>query len=135
MIQRIQTIYLAIAVILVISFTFTPTFSEGLLFPQKWLTFLLTGALTFSGTLSLISIFLYNNRQRQSKIVLFAMFGMVIALGTSLGIFLSVGTPDFNSFTEILGTILLLLGWIFLFMARKAIQKDEKLIKSMDRIR
>lgn len=135
MIQRIQTVYLALSVIFVISFLFTPTFSEAFLYPHKWLSFLLSGSLAFSGTISLIAIFLYNNRLRQSSLVLYGMVAIIIGLGSSLGIFMSTGSPDFTNLADISGSVLLFLGWICQFLARKAIQKDEQLVKSMDRIR
>lgn len=135
MIQRIQTIYMVLSVILIISFTFTPSFTEGVLFPLKWLSFLLTLSLTVSGTLSLLSIFFYKKRPLQSKLILIAMICLVIALASSIATYISSGIPDFKIFGDYVGIILLLIGWISLLLARMGIIKDEKLIKSMDRIR
>ncbi len=135
MIQRIQTVFLALVLLFNIGFVFTPLFAEALAFPNDWLIFLLAGALTLSSVLSLLAIFQYKNRKLQSKNVLLAMIGQVIALGTAAGILFSMGAWDTGSIGEIGSALLLLIGWICQLLANRAIKKDEKLIKSMDRIR
>lgn len=135
MIQRIQTVFLLLVLLLNIGFLFTPLFAEAMAYPNDWLLFLITGSLTLSSVLSLLAIFQYKNRKLQSKNVLISMIGQVTALGSAAGILFSLGAINTGALGEIGSILLLLLGWICQFLANRAIKKDEELIKSMDRIR
>ncbi|HLK28805.1 MAG TPA: DUF4293 domain-containing protein [Puia sp.] len=79
---------------------------------------------------ALISVFLYKNRKLQLRIVLASL---VVSL---LNIFLYYrGTQKFADGTYSLTAIFALLIPIFLLLAAMGIYKDEKLVKSMDRLR
>jgi len=138
MIQRIQTIWLLLAAVFA-AVTFRFPFYTG-----DWLkdnlpgpidlnarTTIWLGILTvLAGAIAFVNIFLFDNRKLQLKLCWLGIFVTVILL--------VVYFLELNNFTS--GTIAL---WcIFHFailamyiMAARGIWKDEKLIKSMDRLR
>ena len=130
MIQRVQSLFLFFAAIssLVILF-YAPVFikPEGELVLIKDLQypalFLLLSAL-----LSIYSIFLFRNRLKQLKVVSFARSAITISF------FLLIFTRDEINETYY-GGALLMLPYIVLFLSAYFIKKDEKLVRSADRIR
>ncbi len=135
MIQRIQTLFLFLVLPVNIGFVFTPMFSHAMLDPSGWLSNGLMAALLFSMALSLYSIFLFRNRQNQMRWVKRAMLFQLIAIGMVIGIFFTVGRIGLNLYQEALSLALLVGGLIFQYLALHFINKDEHLVKSMDRIR
>ena len=113
MIQRIQTIYLLLAVVvLVVGCVFEPMgYNKGL-----------TGGMAF---LTLAVVFLYKNRPTQEKLC-----AVLMAIGIVYYIALAVIHPILQWYT-----VMPMVAVLFLFLARKGIIKDEKLVKSLDRIR
>jgi hypothetical protein len=94
---------------------------------------LLMGAFSLAGVLLLVVVFLYKNRPLQMKLSLVAV--VVVLIGLGYGVFLwlndlaaKVATPDFGVVLPVLAIILALLG-------RRYVQKDEKLVRSADRLR
>jgi hypothetical protein len=157
MIQRIQTVYLAIAAIALAVAFFFPVMSfinQG----QIWLEVYLKGfqdnsspALGLNKLLLLplqllnaivivmagVSIFLYKNRKMQMRVV---RLGIVLILVVVALIFFYFGNilgkatstiPDFNH-TSI---YLILVALVMFVMANRSIQKDDKLVRSADRLR
>jgi hypothetical protein len=114
MIQRIQTVYLLLAVL---AFTTGAVLSAG-----ELLACLVQGVLA---AMSVGIVFLYKQRPTQAMCCVLAM-GVVVAFY----ILLAVRQPLLNWYAA-----LPLVGTILLFLARKAILKDEKLVRSLDRIR
>src|SRR5699024_4419011 len=84
---------------------------------------------------SIISIFLYQNRDMQIKLTSVSAIFQVISLGWGVGIFISLGGFGTFLWDEGLGVLFLLIAVIAVFMARKKIRDDRELVKSMDRIR
>jgi membrane protease YdiL (CAAX protease family) len=137
MLQRIQTIYLAVVFILagVLPFVF-PLWknNEGkdFYFMQAMGYQILFG---LSTTLALISIITFKKRQQQ---FVYNRLNMILNL-ILLGLFayrslnLSGGTPTVSE--KGIGMFLPILSIVFLVLANKAIQKDEDLVKSVDRLR
>lgn len=114
MIQRIQTIFLLLAGV---AFGVGAIMEGGAL----WLQVLL-------GLLAVVSlgiIFLYKQRPTQATC---CVGGMVLAL--VYYIMLAVNQPQIVWYMA-----MPLVGILFLFLARKSILKDEKLVRSLDRIR
>mgnify|MGYP000743027747 CR=1 FL=1 len=146
MIQRIQTIYLAIALIcmgltLIFPFStygdiefnamgFNNDFSIASSYPLIY-------NIIVSTILSLLAIFSFKNRKNQQLI---NKLNFVVIL-----ILLVVMFIDFNYFQSIpmlnenvsygIGMFLPIVALVSLIMAYRAIKSDEDLIKSMDRIR
>ena len=133
MIQRVQSLFLFFAAksSLVILF-YAPVFinesnpEEFLLLKDVQFP---TLGLSLSILLSIYSIFLYKNRLLQLKIVSFAK------LAVSLSFLLLVLLPVKEGFVMYYGQFFLLVPFLVLFLSTYFIKKDEKLVRSADRIR
>jgi hypothetical protein len=139
MLQRMQTLWLslaAISAILTIKFSFYSgnIVKEGQPGSFQFLTALfniwiliITIALICA---AVINIFLYKNRKLQGRISIIAI------LFSLLNIFLYYKqTSKFAEGNYDLTAVLALAIPIFFFMASRGIYKDEKLVKSLDRLR
>ena len=91
-----------------------------------WLTLLSV----LTGVLALVTIFLYDNRKLQLRLVYLGIF-LTLALLTMY----IVEIGSFNSGTIALWCIFYFAILGFYILAARGIIKDEKLIKSMDRLR
>ena len=149
MIQRIQTIYLILAALL-LGFLFLPVFdfvntnvtgnqsifSDGALdiFDDQFLMILIGFCI---GCLA-INIFLYKNRKLQSSVALISVFGVLATLIYATFLLIqynkTVGTT-FSNFTPGLGLLSTFVSAILTLLARGRIKKDDNLVKSMDRLR
>jgi membrane-anchored protein YejM (alkaline phosphatase superfamily) len=144
MLQRIQTLYLLIGSILsggivfILSFWINNSGKEYFLldmfYETDWKLISLPVAFVFSSILSLISIFLYKNRKQQ---ILFNRFNIVVnfyLLGIIVYHLLIVSGGSQISEKGI-GLFIPVLLIVLLALANKAILKDDKLVKSVDRLR
>ena len=143
MIQRVQSIYLLLV-----------TISLGLLFmfpvwhakmPIMELAFefsildyellmFLTGA---TATAAFISIFLFGKRPLQARIALITTFMSLAIYGQIYFYTMQMDNP-FSVLMEVSvqpGAFMPLLGIAFSFLAYRAVNRDEKLVRSMDRLR
>lgn len=135
MIQRIQTVFLAVATLLNLSVYFTPIYEKAMADPQLWIGIGLAGSLLIAMVLNVVCIFLYQNRKNQIVWVKRSALFQVIGLGFSVGVLFSLGGFGTYLWDEALGTGLVFLGLISQILALRYIQKDEELVRSMDRIR
>ena len=122
MIQRIQTVYMLIAGVVA---------AMTILFGLDWLRTLL---FAISAVVALYTIFKYKKRNLQQ---LLNWLNIVINF-TLLGIFVyrMLNSPGESFISEKgVGVFAPVLSIVFLFMANKAIRRDEKLVKSADRLR
>lgn len=149
MIQRIQTVFLALAAgadLSVFGLPFASVsekipssdlFTNDLLYNlQDNISLLIAYAV--SGLLALAAIFLFNNRKQQMLVTRLAAVATIVSIVLTVFIFWrdysalnSSVTPDdgFGIYTPIIGLV-------FLFLANKYINKDEKLVRSSyDRLR
>ena|SRR5699024_7708952 len=135
MIQRIQSVYLLLAAILNIAIFFNALYERAQADPVAWISLGFTIVLILAAASSVISIFLYKNRDTQIKATSLTGAFQVVAFGWSIGLLISLG--GFGSFLldEALGAVLLLIALIAVFMARRKINADKELVQSMDRIR
>jgi len=136
MLQRIQTVYLLLAAGL----------SAGLIFVfHLWISdngdtvfvkdnLLYLGLFLGSAVLSLVSVFMYNNRKLQfvlgrlNIILNFVLLGVIVYQSQNL--------PGETAVSENgIGMFLPLVSIVLLALANKAIKKDEDLVKSVDRLR
>ena len=130
MIQRIQSIFLFFSAILCLVILFyAPIFitKEGGLVFIKNLKFPAL-FLLLSILLSIYSIFQFKNRLRQLKIVSFARVSITDAF------FLVIFNRD-DQFQIYFGGALLIIPYVILLLSAYFIKKDEKLVRSADRIR
>lgn len=93
----------------------------------------LIGAFALAGVILLITIFLFRNRPLQTKLTFAGI--AVVAFAVGYGVYelftdsaASLATPD-------VGVALPVLAIVFSFLAQRFIKKDEKLVRSADRLR
>jgi hypothetical protein len=134
-IQRIQTVFLAIASILNLIVYFTPVYDKAMSDPQVWIGCGLAISLVIPMVLNAYAIFLYNNRARQISWIKKSALFQVIALGFGVGVLLSLGGFGAYLWDEALGSGLIFLSLLFQILAMRYIRKDDELVRSMDRIR
>ena len=156
MLQRIQTIFLLVVVVTSIVMFFVPliSFISDLLYLKLYiykfqnltpdsdvqfgfstvlpLTLINVGVLV----LSLVTIFRYKNRISQVKLV---RFTLLLSMLLIVGIFvlypnIVMKTSEAVSEFEI-GAYIPIINLLFLFLANRSILKDEKLVRSVDRLR
>jgi len=129
MIQRIQTFYILIVIILsFLMLKLTIDFSNDIKLNSLVKTYYVFYIIPFIGILTL---FLYKKRVIQSKMCLI-MLGINVLILISYGLKIYEGNSNFINLVLIACSII---ECILLFVARKAINKDENLVRSIDRIR
>ncbi|QAR30818.1 DUF4293 family protein [Ornithobacterium rhinotracheale] len=135
MIQRIQSVFLFLAamVSLVIS-NLVDLWKRGAEWMQSNDYTLIFAMFLSSGILSFAVIFLYRNRKRQLIYNYINIFLNVVLVGLLAYDLYNLPGEGIHSQKGI-GLILPLISIILLFMANSGIKKDEKLVKSVDRIR
>jgi len=153
MIQRVQSIFLFLAGALGIAALFLPVshFYKGFQFPvnveglmQNYPFMITGGLLKIAGLISLIAIFLFRNRKRQINIVRIAQLLLVILIG--YGIYMFYPFTDIQNIDTLLPAAqkyvtehwafwmplaMILLNALGIFYIRK----DDKLVRSADRLR
>jgi ACR3 family arsenite efflux pump ArsB len=134
-IQRIQTIYLGLAVIFTTAVFFTDLFNRILEDPAAWIFSAFVAAAVFSMVLSVWSIFKYTNRPAQSAMVAKALTFQIISIGVGVAVFFTLGSFSTAQIGEFVGVFFLVIGLLMQILARHSIEKDEKLVKSTERIR
>lgn len=116
--------------------------------PQRGIaaTWPLTVAAALSGVLALVSIFLFKNRMRQVRVVAFAfllnlVYLFILFIGTvdsftsqvsQMGVLLQITK---GSTTYSVATWAALASLLFLFLAQRAIKRDEAKVRAADRLR
>lgn len=158
MIQRIQTLFLALAFIATVLVFFFPLagiysgsvaykfyiygmknmvpgeasmFSFMTVFPLLLMNILVA-------SLSIGAVFVYKNRITQMKVVRFAIFLEIVMVALIFFVYAKIietnlfASPDYLDET---GIYFPLISLIFLILANRSIMKDEKLVRSVDRLR
>lgn len=144
MLQRIQSIYLFIAILLSGLVSFWLPFWAGekgdilylgsMLEGKELLNLLVPAFFIISGLLSFLSLISYKNRTRQiinNRINIVINFFL---LGTIVYHLLKL-PGEINVSEKGIGVFIPLVVIVFLALANKAIIKDDKLVKSVDRLR
>ena len=129
MLQRIQSVYMFTAFILTAFYAYMGYL--GLIVPNCYKYTVIGGLISI---LILSNIFLYKNRKLQIKLNYLAIFALVVLLGLSIyqvG-FLS-GEKQFSE--KDVKLLVPVISIVFLLIANKYIKRDERLVKSVDRIR
>ena len=147
-IQRIQTLYLLLAVIVLTVFLFVPfgytTFAEGgEAAIDAWRPLDLAGLLVptcASAFLMLVAIFLYKSQSTQRLVVVFAMLLSIAAVGVVI-YFMVAGLVDSNPAVSVVNTswgwgiVLPICAVAFQIAATCGISRDMRLLSSYDRLR
>jgi len=144
MLQRIQTLYLFISAILSsIVIYMVPLwkshegieiFETDVLLSDDWRLVSIAIAFILSGFLSLLSIFMFKNRSRQIGLNRFNIVINFYLLGIIVYYLLML--PGESQISEKgIGVFIPIIVIVLLALANKSIIKDEKLVKSVDRLR
>lgn len=87
-----------------------------------------------SGILSLVNIFFFGNRKRQMLYNVINIFLNIVLVGLLVYRLYTLPGDGISSEKDI-GLILPIISILLLWLANRSIIKDEKLVKSVDRIR
>ena len=151
MIQRIQTVYLALAVIMLVfcccvpladfepvgmglcSTMYSLMLIDGDGAVQSYLPAVLFALTVVTEIITIMAIMGYHNRHGQMKLCSVAMvFNLLWIIGYAVIAYLLKGEAKLHPcFASCLPVIAFVLTWL----ARKAIKKDDELVRSADRIR
>lgn len=148
MIQRIQTLFLLLAAIFLTGQIFTPmilspapenqgVFQDSRLFVSEYtVSFAL---LVASILASFLTILLFKNRKLQKNLVILSIVLIIACNVAGFFYFFPSGLPATTTMQAGLkpgiGALFPLLGLVLLVLAFRFIDKDEKIVKSMDRLR
>ncbi|MCF8217487.1 MAG: DUF4293 domain-containing protein [Bacteroidales bacterium] len=155
MIQRIQTVYMFLGVLVTAAIFLVPIASfgtaDGEMFQYKLMNFdsvfdlglkqqqLITPVITnwLTGLLLLVNIFLYKNRKLQKRILMIIVVINLATLGSSFYVADQIErlSTIASQATYQIGIYLPLVNMVLLVLANNAIRKDDKLVKSADRLR
>ena len=148
MIQRIQSIYLLLAAILMAVTAFSPilVLTEGLTLYSCGISSLeseivkptwgIVSMALLSAILAFATIFFYKNRKKQMKMVSITV-GVVLFYFITAAVYLVSYVENVIQKIQMVdyGLFLPILALVFLFLAKRGINKDEKLVRSTERIR
>ena len=130
MIQRIQTLFLTIIVIVASTVLFLKLYSidgnSHIVLEDNNLTIVSS----IISTISLVSIFMHGDRRKQIRLCYIIMF-LSLIYGVYIGIDYSKYNTDFN--TILIGFPIII--FILAYLAQYFIKKDLKLVESADRLR
>jgi Domain of unknown function (DUF4293) len=146
MIQRIQSVFLLLAAASGFGLLATPiaTTPEGVenstLFSDSFYSVGdnpgLMVLFALAGVLALVSIFLFKNRQAQMKITRFAIIADVLGLVLAVLLFWQdVQNLAAAAINDAAGSYLPFAFLLFGILALRFMRKDERLVRSMDRLR
>ncbi|HMO40528.1 MAG TPA: DUF4293 domain-containing protein [Saprospiraceae bacterium] len=145
MIQRIQTIFLLLAALAASGTFFLPFASSpeavanSILADQTydiWDNIVLEILFGATVLISLISIFQFKNRKQQMRTNLFALFFVMVgAVIVIVQLLQANNLLDAGNVQPTVGFVAPFVTIVFLSLAYYFIKKDEKLVKSMDRLR
>ena len=151
MIQRIQTVYLVLISVISISLFFLPI--AGYLDDAYILTLLGVKTnlpinalntpnvipLLIINTLllifSLVTIFMFNNRMLQLRLCKSILLTNTVFIVILFFYADDISTVYFSKVNYKFGAVLPLISFVLLYLATRAIKKDESLVKSADRLR
>ena len=149
MIQRIQSIFLLLASGAVFGQFGLPYLETAPNDPSRTMPVLadgvfnpfdnigLLGLTVLSGLVSFLAIWLYKNRGLQSRLTIGALLssGLLLALAGFTAYNTLASLPPGGSAHYQAGLALPVVALVFQWLAGRAIGKDERLVKSMDRLR
>lgn len=143
MIQRVQSVYLFVAMLVsaglpfifeLWSYSGTFFYAPKFIFNKPDMYFAISVLFFVSAFLSALSIFLFKNRKRQLFAGKFNILINLLLLGLLIYLSQTLSGEALTSKKGI-GMFLPLATILLLFLANRAIKKDENLVKSVDRLR
>lgn len=141
MIQRIQSIYLILGALCLAGIGLFDILWEGQ--AADTLVWYIPGVALFGAVTAvsaIVAVFLYTNRRKQLKLVVAVqVMTIIFAVIFYGGLFLAgefyVLRRGADDLPRLLYFLLPVIAYIFFYLARRGIQRDIKLVKSMDRLR
>lgn len=145
MIQRVQSIYWFLTAAVLVAFLFLPMFgfgptgNENLFMVQDCMT--LTIASSVAALLSLVTIFLFNNRPLQIKLTWLIAIVILLSFAGSAGVnYLALSGGEAPAAAGDVVTFkwplaLPVVAIILNFLAMRGVKADQKLVSSSDRLR
>lgn len=144
MIQRIQSVYLLLVAVMSLCLTFVLSLWKSnekemyvfdLFSVNETLLKLVPVLFILSGVFALVSLVMFKNRKLQFLLNRLTVLINLILLGVLLYYLLSV-PGEFSKISEKgIGVFLPIVNVFLLVFANRSIQKDENLVKSVDRLR
>ena len=141
MIQRIQTLYLLLGVVaLAAMFFVAPAYTGAAAEAQGWFGPVVFGLAALAALVGLIAIFLFKNRPQQRTMIVAAQVLTVLHLAALfVGLYLAgtlyVQTAEGLDTGRLVMVVLPLVAYVLFFFARRSVDRDIALVKSMDRLR
>lgn len=135
MIQRIQSIFLFIAALVFLATFFLRSHiaSEAM----TWVVPTVIGLQVLAAVFAVVTIFMYNNRKQQLKMISILQFLALIAIiGMFGGAYMAGMVEELPENTT--GMVLLVLpmvGYVLVRLSGQRVKKDIELVRSMDRLR
>jgi energy-converting hydrogenase Eha subunit A len=135
MIQRIQTLYLAISSLLLLSIWFLPWMERASEDPNRF-AYLAATLLTVGVVLvNAVAIFRFSVREQQIRIAQLATILLAALLATQLGVLFTLGGIGTYLIDESITPLITLFSILLNLLAVRAIRSDIQKVRSMDRIR
>lgn len=135
MIQRKQSLFLALAVLCTLLVPFTAWADRVLEDPSGLILWLATGLGLLAVALDVAAILRFNDRPAQVTLVRASNFVQTALLATETAVLLSLGGIGTYLLDESLAFLLTSAAIVLQLLAVRAIRADIRLVDSMDRIR
>ncbi|MDA1027571.1 MAG: DUF4293 family protein [Bacteroidetes bacterium] len=141
MIQRVQSVYLLLGVALLgLEYSFDSVWKGPSAAAYSWFVPVTMGVFTIAAIGAVGAIFMYSQRNKQRTLVVIsqviALLGLLILFGSQ---YMTESLPTLDSarssFESWAALVSPILAYLVLTMARRAIDKDIALVRSMDRLR
>jgi hypothetical protein len=134
-IQRIQHVFLVLAVVLNVAYLFSPLFERAKEDPASWIMSGILAGVAIATIVATIVIFMFKNRRNQMSWLRRGLIFQILGLGFSAGVLFSMGGVSVNLMDEGLSILLPIVAFLFMTIALIYIRKDENLVRSIDRLR
>lgn len=141
MIQRLQSLYLLFAALFLVLFlVFGGVWRTVIAVTYPWVTPVSVALCGLAALIALVAVFLYKDRATQRKTVLAAQWVDLVLVFVLVGCLVALTLNDDVALgveaTSVYLTLLLpIVAYVFLRLARRGVEKDIALVRSMDRLR
>jgi len=141
MIQRIQTVYLFLGALALVALgLFEVPWASAAASTYAWFVPSLIGLIGLTAGSALWAIFLYETRKTQRSVVVGVQIGTVVLAsvlygGLYLTSELAFGGTQGVDWGRTTALAIPILAYLFFYLARRGIDHDIELVKSMDRLR
>jgi uncharacterized membrane protein len=138
MIQRIQSVYLILGVLALAGAFLLGDVTREAHDAVAWFVPAAAGAMGLAALMGLVALCLYNDRSRQRRVIVLTQYVTLVCLVVVLVGLNAAGTLPTTQEMAIDGWLILvfpLVGYLFFWLARRGVDADIKLLKSVDRLR